>query len=432
MPRLRLRDFFLALISLSFAAQVQAEDLMDIYRSALENDPQFLAAQYQQQASLEGRQQARSQLLPQVGLSGNIARTESDGDGRGFYHSDSISLSLTQTIYNKADYIGLSQADMRSEQARLEYAGSRQDLILRAAESYFAVLAASDNLEFARSEKNAIARQLEQAERRFEVGLIAITDVKEAQARHDLAIAQEIASENRLANAREAMRVLTGSDATNLRALNESSPLDPPVPGDSEAWVNMASENSLSLSSARLAVEIARESIALQRAARYPDTELVGSYTDSHSDGLMGDSRTTQLRVQVSVPLYAGGAISSRVREARANFEVARQQYETNRRSVEQQTRNAYRNVLAGISRAQALKQALVSTQSGAEATEAGFEVGTRTAVEVLTALRETYSAQADYSSARYDYILELLRLRQAAGVLDVSDLEQVNQWLVR
>ncbi len=326
----------------------------------------------------------------------------------------------------------LSQADLRIVQADAEYASARQSLLLRSAERYFSILAARDNLEFTGSEKNAIKRQLEQAERRFEVGLIAITDVKEAQAQYDLAVAEEIAAENQLATANEAMRVLTGDYQRALLSLDDKSPLVAPTPENIEAWVGIANENNLQLRIARIDTEITKKSIALERAARLPDTSLIGSYINRHDDGLLGDSELTQIRIQVSVPLYTGGLVGSRVREANANFELARLQQDSERRSTEQQTRDAYRNVRAGISRINALKRALISTQSAAEATEAGFDVGTRTAVEVLISLRGVFRARADHAAARYNYILNSLRLRQAVGTLSVSDIEKVNSLLGR
>jgi len=428
--------FFRGALALALIAVIHttasAGDLVGTYRAALRNDPVFQSAEYRQLAATEARPQARSVLLPQINLDANVASNNAGGDQSGSFDSDGIDLTLTQTLYRRANYVLLSQADLRIEQADAEYVAARQSLLLRTAERYFAILAAADNLEFAGAEKNAIRRQLEQAERRFEVGLIAITDVKEAQARFDLSVAEEIAADNQLATAHEAMRVLTGSYQKSLSPLNEQSPLIAPTPENIEAWVEIARGSNLSLRAARLDTEIARKSIDLERAERLPDTSLIGSYSNNHSDGLTGDSELGQIRIQISVPLYTGGLIGSRVREANANFELARLLQDSERRTTEQLTRDSYRNVLAGISRIKALKQALISTQSGAEATQAGFDVGTRTAVEVLAVLRETFRAQADYSAARYNYILDALKLKQAAGILSLADLQRVNGLLER
>jgi outer membrane protein len=415
-----------------FQPIANASDLLDTYRTALQNDPVFLSAQYRQLVAVESRPQARSALLPQFDFDANIGRKDVAGDAQGNFDSNGIGLTLTQSIYNRANYIVLSQADLQILQAEADYASAHQSLLLRSAERYFDILAAGDNLEFTRSEKNAIKRQLEQAERRFEVGLIAITDVKEAQAQYDLAVADEIAADNELATANEAMRVLTGAYQRALLPLGEESPLVAPTPENIEAWVSTANDNNLQLRIARIDTEIAKKSIDLQRAARLPDTSLIGSYTNRHDGSLVGDSELSQIRIQVSVPLYTGGLVGSRVRQANASFELARQQQDSERRSTEQQTRNAYRNVRADISRVKALKQALISTQSAAEATEAGFDVGTRTAVEVLISLRGVFRAKANHAGSRYDYILNSLRLRQAVGTLSVSDIETVNSLLGR
>lgn len=413
-------------------ADSTTHDLLATYRAALQNDPVFLAAEYQQLAAIEARPQARAVLLPQINLTANAARTNNDNDQFDSFTSSELNLRLTQTLYRRSNYITLSRAELQVEQAKATYIVARQSLLLRSAEGYFALLAAQDNLDFTRSDKEAIQRQLEQAERRFEVGLIAITDVKEAKSQYDLAVAQEIAADNQLATAREALRVLTGHYPQAWSRLDEASPLIAPDPNNIEHWVDLAKQSSPQLLVAQLASEIAKKSIALERAAHLPNTELVGSYTNSNSDGLAGDAETTQLRIQVSIPLYTGGLISSRVRQANASFELSRQQFDSQRRTTEQQTRDAYRSVLADISRVRALQQALISTQSGAEATQAGFDVGTRTAVEVLSALQETYRAQANYLRARYDFILNTLRLKQAAGTLVAADIEQVNNWLVQ
>ncbi|MEM7293834.1 MAG: TolC family outer membrane protein [Pseudomonadota bacterium] len=407
-----------------------ANDLLATYRAALQNDPVFQAAEYARLASVEVRPQAESAQLPQITLDANIARNDVNDDQRGNFHSDSLGVTVTQSIYRRSTGINLTLADLQIEQARLEYVAAQQSLVLRSAENYFAVLAADDTLQFARSEKSAIERQLEQTNRRYEVGLIAITDVKEAQARFDLAVAQEIAAENQLAAAREAMRVLTGTAPEDLTPLREDAELPAPSPPRAEAWVEIARESNIALQVARLDSELAREAIGLERTAGEPTADLIGNYTNSHNDGFAGDSESGQIRLQLTVPLYTGGLVNSRVRQARANFELTKQQHFSAQRTAEQQTRDAYRNVIAGISRANALKQALLSTQSGAEATQSGFDVGTRTAVEVLAALRETYSAQADYSRARYDVILDSLRLKQAAGTLSLEDLETINPWL--
>lgn len=422
----------LASVGLSTAStNAQAADLLEVYQLAQQSDASYQAARYQLDAAREILPQARAALLPQVSASANAAINDTNNDGRGMYDSRTLSLSLVQPLYNQASFAGYSQAKLTLAQAEATFATAEQDLLLRVADRYFNVLRTLDNLQFAQSEKEAIARQLDQAERRFEVGLIAITDVKEAQAQYDLAVAREIAAQNSVATAREALYVTTGERVDTLDRLSEEAPLDTPQPADVEAWVEIAEDNNLSLAAARLAVRIAEEQISVNKAGHYPTLNLIGSYNNTESDGNSGDSESGSLMLKLDVPLYSGGGTSAAVRQARANALVAGQQAELQRRSTEQTARSAYLSVQSDISSVTALKQALVSTQVAADATQAGFDVGTRTAVEVLAALRNTYSAQANYRSGRYDYLLDRLRLQQAAGTLSLEDLESINSWLV-
>ena len=416
---------------------VGAEDLLDIYSVAKDNDPTFLAAELQRQANLEAYPQARSALLPQISASGSLSHTDQDRDSvavapSGDSQSTLLRLDIQQSIYQKSQYVALSQADLQVEQANTQYAMSEQALLLRSAERYFAVLSAEDNLKFASAEKKAIAKQLKQAKKRFEFGLIAITDATEAQARYDVAVAQEIAASNQLAAAHEDLKALTGQYLRTLQPLSEDTPLDSPKPLDIDAWVELANAHNYQLRLVQLDAQIAKKGIDLRRAARLPNTELYASYTQLDSSRDLGDSTDYEVGIRVTVPIYTGGAISSQIRQARANYNIALQQAQLLRRTVEQQTRNAYRNIVADASRVTALKQALLSTQRSAEATQAGYDVGTRTAADVLAALRETYRARADYANARYSYIINGLTLKQEAGILMREDLEQVNRWLQR
>ncbi|HBR98022.1 MAG TPA: hypothetical protein DD979_11685 [Gammaproteobacteria bacterium] len=262
------------------------------------------------------------------------------------------------------------------------------------------------------------------------MGLIAVTDVKEAQAAYDLAVANEIQSENNLADAREALRVMISADVTEFSRLNSETPLITPEPSNIEKWVETAETSNLTLRVAEYQAEIASQEIDSARSGHLPTLGAGATLSKVEQDGGAGDSETGTLTVQLAVPLYSGGLVSSQTRQAKSDAKLAAEQYELTRRNTAQQTRNAYRGVIAGISRVKALKQALQSTQIAAEATETGFEVGTRTAVDVLQSLRDTYQAQANYADARYDYILNTLALKQAAGILSLADLEAVNNWL--
>ncbi len=412
----------------------QAEDLWDIYQLAQESDPQLLSAEAGNLASTEARAQSRSTLLPQINLSAEMAENSVDTSGVGTedYSSQGYNLSLVQTIYHHDYYVQLRQADASIARANAEFEAARQGLMLRVAEAYFNLLSARDNLDFAQAEKRAIEQQLRQTRQRFDVGLSAITDVHEAQAGYDAAVAQEIAAQNTLDLAREALMEITGQMPGQLIPLTEELPLVQPEPTDIDKWVETALEQNLSLLAADASALTAREEINRREAGHYPTLDLVANhnYSDT-SDASFGAERTTNtIGLQLNVPIYSGGFTSSHAREARHLYTQAEQNLEQARRSTVRQTRDAYLGVTAGISQVQARKQALSSAQTALEATQAGFEVGTRTAVDVLNAQREKFRARRDYSRARYDYLLATLRLRQAAGTLDETHLRQINSWL--
>jgi outer membrane protein len=410
---------------------------MDAYRAAASGNPGLKAAAAARLAKREAGPQSKARLLPRVGFNAEVARERFDAAGLPERSSTAqdYALTLTQPIYRRELFIQRRQAATQVEQADAEYAAAELDLMNEVAGGYFDVLGAMDNLEFARAEKAAIERQLQQARARFEVGLIAITEVHEAQARFDLASSREIVAENDLATAREALRQLTGVDYAALAPLGDDLPLLSPDPQDPERWVEAAQEGNLRLRAARQGVEIARQEIKRQRAGHYPSLDLVGShyYTDS-SAPISGsvEGTGTSIGLQLNIPLYQGGLVNSSTREASHRYEEASQRLEEQRRATLRDTRDAYRRVVAGVSQVRALEQAVVSGQSALDATQAGFEVGTRTIVDVLDAQSELYRALREHARARYDYILNTLRLRQAAGTLSADDLNQVNSWLTR
>lgn len=420
---------------------VHAEDLLTTYRQALESDPQLRAAEAGYRAAREARPQSRSALLPQISLNADYTHHETDiqdsavggSTGSSDYDSNGYSLSLRQSLYHHDYYVQLRQADAVIAQAEAQFAGVRQSVILRVAEAYFNLLAAQDNLDFAQAEKRAIAQQLRQTQQRFEVGLNAITDVHEAQARYDASVAQEIAAENQLNSAHEVLRELTGRGYEALVPLDEEMPLLSPEPNDIDAWVKTSQEQNLQLLAAEAAVRAAREETNRRRAGHYPTFDLVAShgYSDTMDSPTFGTERTdTTIGLQMSLPLYSGGLTSSRTREAEYLYNQAQDTLERQRRASVRQTRDAYLGVIAGISQVKAFRQALSSARTALQATQAGFEVGTRTAVDVLDSQRELYRAQRDYARSRYDYVLASLRLRQAAGTLSEADVNQVNRWL--
>lgn len=423
------------LLPLFLSGPALAEDLLELYRLAESGDPVLRGAQASFAAVREGETQSQARLRPNIDLGASTTRTQQDVSTAGDfdYTTNAYALSLRQALYRR-DYLAqLKQSQARTRQAEAELNSARQGLVLRLSQRYFDALAASDNLRFAEAEKNAIQRQLDQTKQRFEVGLVAITDVHEAQAAYDLSTAAEIAARNQLEVAHQALSEVTGIPVQSLKPLIENMPLLAPDPADSAQWVNSALENNFQILAAQAAVETARQQLDLQRAGRKPTVDLVAShsYTDS-SGGIFGSRSITDdsIGVQLNVPLYQGGGLSARVREARQQLTRAQEALEQQRRQTQRETSSAYLTVLADISRVQALKQAVVSSESAFKTIEAGYDVGTRTTVDVLNARRELYRAQRDYARARYDYVIATLQLKQASGMLSVKDVEQINALL--
>lgn len=423
-------------------AAAHAENLQDVYARAQQSDPQIRAAEQAHMAALEAKPQSRAGLLPQINFSAQTQWNDTDikkasvaaiPTGKKQYNSSSYTLSLSQVLYNHATFVKLQQADASIAQADAQYTGAQQDLIVRVAQAYFNVLAAQDGLQFAQAEKRAIAQQLKQTQQRFDVGLSAITDVREAQAGFDGAVAQEIVAQNQVDTAREALREITGQDDRNLAAVPDDIPLVTPTPDNIDKWVDTALQQNLQLLAAEAATRVAQQQMNLTEAGHYPTLSIVGSRT--HSDTLQSPTFGTQtdsdvIALQLNVPLFAGGAVSSQVRQSTYLYGQAKDSEDQARRAVVRSTRDAFLGVTAGISTVQARKQALVSAQTALQATEAGFKVGTRTALDVLNAQQTLFGAQRDYAQSRYNYIMATLKLKQAAGTLSANDVKLINAWL--
>ena len=434
--------FSLAAAVLVAAAPVvacaQALDLVGAYRLAAENDPAFLAAGAERDAALESVAIAQAGLLPSVSFGGS-ATLESDdvneppGAKSDTYSNFSLSLDATQPLYRLDRTIRLGQARTREEKAKADYAVRTQQLIERVVERYFGVLQARDDYRFAGTNREAIDQQLRQTQQRFEVGLIAVTDVEEAKSRFDLASAREIEAENGLDNAREAMRETIGEYPENLAALGADIPLAVPDPADIDAWTATTLERNLLIRSASLAVAIAKEEIRIASAGAQPTVDLVGraTATDKNRKPTGGsEAVSASIGLRLNLPLYTGGRVSAETREARARHRESMHVQERARRDAVRQTRQAYLGVESAIARVGALRQAVVSSQSALDAVDAGFQVGTRTSVDVLDAQRDLFQARNDLAAARYDYIRNALKLRLAAGTLVPSDLDAINGWL--
>ena len=440
---------------------VQAADLLEVYQRAVQNDPLIREAEANRLASRESKPRALSALLPLIEASGTIGQSDSEGSqtflSRGGLDPNAppvinttdqttdadftqYRLQLTQTVFRWDQWKTLQQASSQVAQAEADYAAAQQDLMLRSAQRYFDVLAAEDTLQSATTARDAISRQLEQADKRFEVGLIAITDVQEARAAHDNANAIVIQSKRNLATAHELLRELTGDPFHNLSKLSESMPLKTPDPQDENEWVKTAMDQNLALTSSRLAAEIARDNISIRRAGHFPSLDLVLSRVGNDfdatqiNDGVEGpadsDNTDEQIALQVFFPIYAGGGVQSGVREAVYLHRAARERLERTARETERATRDAYLGVLSELSRVQALRQAQESSRTALQATEAGYEVGTRTAVDVLDARRRLAEAETNYARSRYDYLINVVRLKLAAGILKQEDVVEINQWL--
>ncbi len=437
------------------AGAADAASLLEIYQQALQSDPQIHEAEARRLASLEAKPQARGVLLPQVSFGGEWSRSEFDGtsveiDSDGAFGSLTSAsesevrrwqFTLRQTLFRWDQIVGLRRADKLVAKAEAVREAAQQDLIVRVAERYFGVLAAEDRLTSIHADRTAIARQLEQAKQRFEVGLIAITDVQESQAAYDQSIADEIAAKRSLATAREFLREITGEYAPALSAPGEDFPLITPEPNDEASWVNLSMSQNLNLIASRIDEQLARDEISFRRNGYYPSIELVANTGESDTEAdrsfnnspfIPADSDGNQdsVSIQFNLPLFAGGGTSSRVREAVYLHRASREQLQRVTRETERQARDAYLGVLSERSRVKALEQAVASSRTALEATEAGFEVGTRTIVDVLNSQFSLYLAITNFYQSRYDYVLNALRLKQAAGTLEVQDLERIDQWL--
>ncbi|MGH8657032.1 MAG: TolC family outer membrane protein [Gammaproteobacteria bacterium] len=431
---------FVILVLVQGSARAE-EDLLDVYRLALAEDPRFKQVGSAKRALEESRKQARSQLLlPRLNFEANVTKNYEDitlpadefgQGGSQDFTSRLYRLNLTQPLFHYDRYVALKQADKRVRQSALEVDAAHQDLMIRVAERYIAVLAAEDNLVFSRAETAALKRQLEQSNERFEVGLIAITDVQEAQAGYDLARADEIQAGNGLDKALEALREITSAYHRELAGLGDQMPLVRPDPPEIDSWARLAHSQNLRLNAEKIAVELAKAEITRETSAHLPTLDLVGTYGEDERGGRFGLTNidATTIGVQVNVPLFEGGQVNSRTQEAAYRYQETAERFEQQRRAVERQSRDAFLGVLTGISRVHALKQALASSETAAKATQAGYSVGTRTAVDVVNSERDLLRARRDYSQTRYDYMLNSLRLKHAAGTLSPEELAVVNDW---
>lgn len=423
-----------AALTLAVSAQVaHADDLLQIYQQALTSDPVALQAKAQRDALYEQIQEQRAPLLPTI--SANIGYDKAWNDPTADSSGIVGGVSLKQVIYDHSAWVGLSLAEKAASQADSAYASSLQSLIIRVTTAYFDVLTAKDNYEFQGSEKRAIERQLEQTKQRFAVGLTAITDVHEAQAQYDLANATEILAENTLANSYEALREITGIDHKSINILDTNRfSASPVAPAMSTDWIKMAETNNVDLMTTRIGKDIAEETITLYKAGHMPSLSLDAGYRKGIEQETGGvntpDFDNGTLGVTLSIPIFEGFKVTSQVNQAQYQYVEASEKLEQTHRKVVKDVRNNFNNVGASISSIRAYEQSVISSESALKATQAGFEVGTRTIVDVLNRTRDLYDSKRKLSDARYGYINSIIALKQAAGTLNEDDVSAINNGL--
>jgi outer membrane protein len=443
---------FLVSAGLMLSSPAMAVDLVGVYELAAKNDPRLKAAEFRREAAGENKNIARANLLPQIGAAGSWTWGTSKTKVPGIDIPDSdvnnrnYGAQLRQSLYRQANYESLDVARGQISQADALYQVAYQDFLIRVAQDYFLVLTYIDGVTFAEAEEKAFKRQFEQAEQRFEVGLTAVTDVHEARASYDSARARAIVARNNLADAKEALRELTGEYFEEYDALQEVLPLVEPDPNSAQAWVDMALQSNPAVLSSRAGVDIAEANMRLARSGHLPTLDLIASYDQYKNnkyvyrnfdeDGNLQEFNSSlqaddaQARIVLDIPIYQGGRVTAQTRQARYLLDATGQDLDDVQRGVVRQAQNTYRAVLAGIQEVQAFEQATVSAESALEATQAGFEVGTRTIVDVLISEQRKYQSQRDNSVARHAYIINHLRLKRVAGLLAAEDLQVINQLL--
>ncbi|WP_447555650.1 TolC family outer membrane protein [Vreelandella sp. EE22] len=455
-----LRPLLLAVLTSSFALPAQAADLITITRDAINNNAELASARSQFSGVEAARDVVGGELLPQVNASGNVVHnrqyesqsagpietpTPAGGAGAGTtgapvtggrtqednFNSMSLSLEATQALFNAATVQRVNQAERQIDQQVYILAATEQQLLLDVVSAYFDILRAYEVLEARRAQERAIGRQLEQSSEQFEVGLIAITEVEEARSSFDQSRAERITAESNLQVAFERLEQLTGRRYASIESLGDM-PVGLPAPSERDYWVEQALERNPQVLAQRAGIEVTRAGVEIARAGRLPSLQAYANYqySDTDIDYLNGHDSSSQLGLSASVPIYTGGSTSASIRQNTFQLESSQYDFESQRRTTIQQVRSLYTQVSNNVETVEARQQAIVSTRSALEATQAGYEVGTRNIVDVLNAEQNLYNAIANYAESRYDYVVNLLSLRQQSGLLDVAALEEVNGWL--
>ncbi len=439
-----MRKSFSILVVMLLAGVVtvsRGDDLIQIYDIAVERDPTLREAEQTMFATREVKPQARALLLPNASVTGSISYQNLNLKGPNVfgqsttntetYNSQSLQAVVNQTVFNRGSWIKLKQSDNTIAQAEAQYRNAQIDLMVKTTQAYFKVLQAADAVTVEEALLRANERQLEQSKQRFDVGLVAITDVNESQSAYDRSRADLITAKNALGDAWEALRSIVGPINTPLARLGEKLPLSPPEPADINAWATTAVRNNYGIIAASEAANAAQKSIEIERSGFYPTVNLQAGYDSSYSAiQTTNDSQTAFVGLSVSVPIFQGGAVTSRTRQAGYQFRAAQDRLDQVRRQVDQQVKDAFRGILSSIEDVKARQAAIVSARSALESTQAGLEVGTRTQVDVLNAQRNLFQAEYDYLSARYNYIINGVKLHQATSTLTRDVLAKGNAWL--
>ena len=437
----------LATSLLAFSLHSAADSLLDIYNDALENDPQYKSAEFSYLSGKEIKVQGRAGLLPNISINAQTNWNEyyQNGNLQNEYNNFSSSARLTQPLIRLDSWFKYRQSKFLTDAAEADFAYSQQALIVRTAELYFNVLRAIDNLSAARSEEKAIKKQLDQIRQRYEVGLSAVTEVQEAQLAFDLSIASRTRIEGEVYTAKESLNALVGREIISLDGLVNDLNVSNPIPASKEEWARKAVENNFRLQAANLRKLASKNNARSVASNHLPKVDIVGAQTESETnqyayDGLNtggafnitvpDETKRDTYSLQLSMPIFQGGAVISRTKQAYAESNKSSEDALFAERSVIQDVRSQYSNVVTLVANLRAQKQAVVSASSALEATKVGYEVGTRNIVDLLQAEKNLYSAERNLSNAKYDYLITTLRLHLAAGTLSPENLIEINNLL--
>ncbi|MBK9395421.1 MAG: TolC family outer membrane protein [Uliginosibacterium sp.] len=430
----------LVLMALAGAAQAAtAADLLSVYQDAQQSDAKFASARLQLEAGRERAPQARAGILPNIGFNASTSYTRTDVslpvDRELGYNTNSYGVQLSQPVFNLPAFIAAKQGEIAVSLAEVQFSGAQLDLLQRTAQAYFDVLYAEDVVSYVQAYKSAAGEQLQLARKSFEVGTVTITDVNEAQSRFDLAAAQEIAALNDVNVKRQALRLVTGSEAGALAHLRPGVNLAPPLPADMEQWVQAAERANLDVQAQTLAVDNAQRELERARAGHLPTLNAVAGYSNSHTTGGGSGpslSKGWSVGLNFAVPIYQGGGVQSRARETAVLADKARSDLDLARRTAAQAARQSFLGVTSGIAQIKGYEAALISSQSALDANKLGYQVGVRINIDVLNAQTQLADTQQKLARARYDAILAQLKLKAAVGALSVADFEEINALLLK